>query len=109
MASGYALTVRFSLRDAEAAGLFDALVSRTAEGIRSEPGTLVYVVHTPVGEPLVRVFYELYANREAFQAHEEQAHTRHFLTAREEYLTSTDVVFLDELQELSKRPGVEES
>ncbi|MGW9375022.1 putative quinol monooxygenase [Streptomyces xanthophaeus] len=105
MASGYALTVRFSLRDTESARLFDALVARTAEGIRAEPGTLVYVVHTPVGEPLVRVFYELYADRDAFQTHEEQAHTQHFLTAREEFLTSTDVVFLEELQALSKRPG----
>ncbi|HET6354863.1 putative quinol monooxygenase [Streptomyces sp.] len=107
MPSGYALTVRFSLRDAEAAQQFDALVARTAEGIRTEPGTLAYVVHKPVDEPLVRVFYELYADRDAFQVHEEQAHTRHFLKAREEFLISTDVVFLDELEELSKRPGAE--
>ncbi|MGW7320008.1 putative quinol monooxygenase [Streptomyces sp. NPDC054865] len=109
VAGGYALTVRFSLRNSEAARQFDALVTETAAGIRSEPGTLVYVVHTPVGEPLVRVFYELYADRDAFQAHEEQAHTRHFLTARKEYLTSTDVVFLEELPKVSKRPGAEES
>lgn len=107
MSTGYALTVRFSLRDAEAAQQFDALVARTAEGIRAEVGTLAYVVHEPVGEPLVRVFYELYADRDAFQAHEGQAHTRHFLKAREEFLTSTDVTFLDELEELSKRPRTE--
>nr|WP_217240104.1 antibiotic biosynthesis monooxygenase [Streptomyces sp. AC555_RSS877] len=107
MSTGFALTVRFSLRDTEAAQQFDALVARTAEGIRTEPGTLVYVAHTPVDEPLVRVFYELYADREAFEAHEEQAHTRHFLEAREQFLTSTDVVFLNELEELSKRPGTE--
>ncbi|MFD9047818.1 putative quinol monooxygenase [Streptomyces zaomyceticus] len=105
--SGYALTVRFSLRDTESARQFDQLVAQTAVGIRAEPGTLVYVAHTPVDEPLVRVFYELYADRDAFQAHEEQAHTRHFLKAREEYLASTDVVFLNELQECSKRPGLE--
>jgi hypothetical protein len=59
--SGYALTVRFTTRDADAAQRFDALVARTLEGIRNEPGTLVYVVHVPENEPLVRVFYELYA------------------------------------------------
>ncbi|MEV7471645.1 antibiotic biosynthesis monooxygenase [Streptomyces kronopolitis] len=107
MPTGFALTVRFSLRDSEAAQQFDALVARTAEGIRTEPGTLVYVVHTPVDEPLVRVFYELYADRDAFQAHEEQAHTRHFLKAREEFLTSTEVAFLHEMEALSKRPGTE--
>jgi quinol monooxygenase YgiN len=107
VSTGYALTVRFSLRDTEAAQQFDALVARTAEGIRTEPGTLVYVVHTPVDEPLVRVFYELYADRDAFQAHEDQTHTKHFLAAREQFLTSTEVTFLNELGGLSKRPGAE--
>ncbi|MCY0930886.1 antibiotic biosynthesis monooxygenase [Streptomyces sp. H27-H1] len=107
MSTGFALTVRFSLRDTESAQQFDALVARTAEGIRTEPGTLVYVAHTPVDEPLVRVFYELYADRAAFQAHEEQTHTRHFLKTREQFLTGTDVVFLNELEQLSKRPGTE--
>lgn len=107
MPSGYALTVRFTLRDAAAAQQFDALVAQTAEGIRTEPGTLVYAVHVPVDEPLVRVFYELYASPDAFQAHEQQGHTRHFLTAREEFLASTEVTFLNELAALSKRPGAE--
>lgn len=105
MPSGYALTVRFTLRDAAAAQQFDDLVARTAEGIRTEAGTLVYAVHVPVDEPLVRVFYELYADRDAFQAHEEQAHTKRFLAARDEFLISTDVTFLNELEGLSKRPG----
>ncbi|MBD3550858.1 putative quinol monooxygenase [Streptomyces sp. SP18CM02] len=104
--SGYALTVRFTTRDADAAEQFDALVARTIEGIRSEPGTLVYVVHVPEGEPLVRVFYELYASRDAFQAHEDQAHTKHFLQEREQHLTSTEVAFLDEL--VGKRPAERE-
>ncbi|TLQ38754.1 putative quinol monooxygenase [Streptomyces marianii] len=107
MPSGFALTVRFTLRDAEAAQQFDELVARTATGIREEPGTLVYAVHEPVDEPLVRVFYELYADRAAFQAHEDQAHTKHFLAAREQYLANTEVMFLNELEGLSKRPGLE--
>jgi quinol monooxygenase YgiN len=94
--SGYALIVRFTTRDADAAQQFDALVDRTLEGIRAEPGTLVYVSHTPAEEPDVRVFYELYANEDAFQAHENQPHTRHFLEEREQFLTNTEVTFLRE-------------
>lgn len=109
MTSGYALVVRFSLRDTSAALQFDDLVTQTIEGIRSEAGTLVYAVHTPVNEPLVRVFYELYADRAAFQAHEDQAHTRHFLAAKEELLSNVEVTFLDELGGLSKRPGTEQA
>lgn len=109
MPSGYALAVRFTLQDATAARQFDDLVAQTIEGIREEVGTLVYAVHTPVGEPLVRVFYELYADRAAFKAHEDQPHTRRFLSAREELLSDVEVTFLDELEGLSKRPGRQRS
>jgi len=106
MSSGYALAVRFTTRDADAAQRFDALVERTMEGIRTEPGTLVYVVHVPEEEPLVRVFYELYADRDAFLSHEEQEHTKRMLSEREQYLTSTEVTFLNET--IGKRPAVRE-
>jgi quinol monooxygenase YgiN len=109
VACGYALLVRFTLRDTSAAQLFDDLVARTIEGIRGEAGTLVYSVHTPVDEPLVRVFYELYADRDAFQAHEDQAHTQRFLAAREALLSNVEVTFLNELEGLSKRPGTEQA
>jgi len=105
--SGYALTVRFTLRDGQAAQQFDQLVAQTIPGIRTEPGTLAYVVHTPEDEPLVRVFYELYADRDAFAAHEDQDHTKRFLAAREQLLSGVDVTFLNELEELSKRPEAE--
>lgn len=96
MTEGFGLVVRFKLRDEEAATAFDRLCAKTLEGIKaSEPGTLAYVTHTPEGEPLVRVFYELYADREAFDAHEAQPHTRHFLAEREQYLAGVEVTFLD--------------
>ncbi|GAA2674236.1 putative quinol monooxygenase [Actinoplanes palleronii] len=95
MIKGFGLVVRFTLRDDQAARDFDELIDRTAAGIRqSEPGTLAYVVHTVPDEPLVRVFYELYADRAAFDAHEQQPHTRHFLTERDRFVTSTEVTFL---------------
>ncbi|EGJ72725.1 hypothetical protein STTU_p0112 (plasmid) [Streptomyces sp. Tu6071] len=100
--SGYALVVRFTTRDADSAKKFDALVSRTLEGIRYEPGTLAYVVHVPEGEPLVRVFYELYASYDAFQIHEAQPHTQRMLSEREQYLDGSEVTFLNEL--MGKRP-----
>ncbi|MGW0708190.1 putative quinol monooxygenase [Streptomyces sp. NPDC002643] len=96
MSEGFGLVVRFALRDQEAATAFDALCADTLTGIKAkEPGTLTYVVHTPVDEPLVRVFYELYADRAAFELHETQSHTRRFLAEREQYLAEVDVTFLD--------------
>ncbi|MFE9215986.1 putative quinol monooxygenase [Streptomyces lavendulae] len=98
MNEGFGLVVRFSLRDQECAAAFDELCAVTLEGIRAdEPGTLAYVVHVPEGEPLVRVFYELYADRVAFEAHEVQPHTRRFLARREQYLAGVEVTFLDVL------------
>ncbi|CAN3981235.1 putative quinol monooxygenase [Kitasatospora purpeofusca] len=95
---GYGLVVRFTAKD-EAAGLaFDELAATALEGIRAhEPGTLVYVNHRVPDEPRVRVFYELYADRAAFDAHEEQPHVRRFLAERGQFLESFEVTFLDEV------------
>jgi quinol monooxygenase YgiN len=91
----FGLVVRFYLKDEAAAAGFDQLVSETAPGIRdAEPGTLVYASHTVEGEPLQRIFYELYADRTAFDAHEQQPHTLRFLEQREQYLTGHDVDFV---------------
>ena len=91
----FGLVVRFFCKDEAAAAGFDQLVAQTAPGIRDwEPGTLVYASHTVTGEPLQRIFYELYADREAFEAHERQPHTRRFLDQREQYLTGHSVDFV---------------
>lgn len=82
---GYALLVRFALRDA-AGPAFDALVARTVGLVRAhEPGTLVYAVHTAAA-PAERIFYELYRDREAFVFHERQTYVREFLAARGAFL-----------------------
>ena len=92
---GYGLVVRFRLRPGHE-GAFDDLVARTVEGIkRDEPGTLIYVSHAVGDEPAARLFYELYRDRAAFEAHEEQPHTRHFLEARAEHVESYTVDFVD--------------
>jgi quinol monooxygenase YgiN len=92
----WALAVRFYLRDDEAARGFDQLTSETVPQIvKDEPGTLIYAVHKVKDAPLSRVFYELYENREAFDFHEQQEHTKRFLAEREQYLTGVRVEFLD--------------
>ena len=70
----FGLVVRFTARDEDAAEAFDTLAAETLEGIKGEPGTLVYVNHSVPEEPTTRVFYELYADRAAFDAHEAQPH-----------------------------------
>ncbi|MEU2428634.1 antibiotic biosynthesis monooxygenase [Streptomyces sp. NPDC007861] len=96
MNEGFGLVVRFTLKGETAATAFDALCVATLRGIASlEPGTLIYVSHVPEGEPLVRVFYELYADRAAFKAHEEQPHTQRFLAERGQYLSDVEVTFLN--------------
>jgi quinol monooxygenase YgiN len=91
----FALVVRFDCRDSSAAARFDEL---TAEAVRlvteREPGTLVYATATVEGEPLARVFYEVYRDREAFQAHEEAGHVRSFHARKDPLLTATRVEFL---------------
>ncbi|MBO2440298.1 antibiotic biosynthesis monooxygenase [Actinomadura nitritigenes] len=92
----FGLVVRFTCKDEQSARAFDQLVSETVDKIRTdEPGTLVYAVHKVDGQPLQRMFYELYRDRAAFDAHEEQTHTRRFLGARDELLASVEVDWLD--------------
>ena len=92
----FGLMVRFTCKDESAAAGFDALVAQTGEQIRAhEPGTLIYTVHRVEGRPLERIFYELYRDEDAFQAHEDQGYVKAFLAEREQYLASTEVDRLD--------------
>lgn len=90
----FALVVRFELRP-ETVDAFDDLVARTLDGIRDEPGTLMYVTSRVVDAPLSRIFVEVYADRDAFVAHEEYPHTQRFLEEREAMVESYRVEFLD--------------
>ncbi|GAA4569302.1 putative quinol monooxygenase [Planotetraspora kaengkrachanensis] len=91
----FGLVVRFTCKNEESAAAFDRLVSETIAKIRTdEPGTIVYASHLVDGQPLQRIFYELYQDRAAFDAHEQTDHTKHFLAARGELLISTDVDWL---------------
>ena len=79
----FALAVRFEVHDEQAAAQFDALAHDLVEHIKAkEPGTLLYVTHTIESEPLARLFYEVYADEDAFQAHQDAEYVEAFLTAR---------------------------
>jgi quinol monooxygenase YgiN len=79
----FALVVRFDIRDEEATAQFDALTQEAVRQIvANEPGTLVYATHAVEGAPLARVFYEVYADRAAFQAHEDAEHVKAFHAAK---------------------------
>jgi quinol monooxygenase YgiN len=88
----FGLSVRFTCKDTASAKAFDAMVAEMVPQIRQhEPGTLIYAVHEVEGKPLERIFYELYRDRVAFDAHEEQPYVRHFLAARDKFLTGRKV------------------
>ncbi|HEV7823284.1 MAG TPA: antibiotic biosynthesis monooxygenase [Mycobacteriales bacterium] len=91
--SNFGLVVRFVLRPGHEE-LFDELVAETLTGIQQEPGTLIYASHSVGGEPQVRIFYELYEDRAAFDAHEAEDHVRRFLKERERHVESFTVDFL---------------
>jgi quinol monooxygenase YgiN len=91
----FGLCVRFTCKDEASAQAYDRLVAETVERIKAdEPGTLVYACHRVEGEPLRRVFYELYRDKAAFDAHSGAAHVRRYLAEREQYLASTEVDWL---------------
>lgn len=91
----FSLYVRFELKDEAAAAGFDALVAKTVPLIESEePGTRHYIVSTVRDAPLSRVFYEVYDDQNAFEAHEQQPHVKQFLAERELYLESHAVAWL---------------
>jgi quinol monooxygenase YgiN len=94
MGEPFGLVVRHTLKPGSAAA-FDELAADALQLIRArEPGTLVYAVHRVADEPQVRLFYELYRDRDAFNDHEAQPHTRHFLQEREQHLEGLEVTFL---------------
>ena len=83
----FGLSVRFTCKDQASAEAYDRLVAETIEQIKAnEPGTIVYASHTVKDEPLQRIFYELYRDKDAFDAHEAAPHTQRYLAERDQYL-----------------------
>lgn len=94
MSDRFGLVVKFTLKPGHEEA-FDELVSETLPGVRDgEPGTLIYTCHRVRDAPSERLFYELYRDREAFDAHGQQPHVRRFLAEREQHLERAVVDFL---------------
>jgi len=92
----YGLVVRFKLLDGHEAA-FDALASKTLHSIEAEePRTAVYLTHRLPATPGVRIFYELYDDIDAFEAHERTAHVRRFLEERSQHLRADPEVWVVE-------------
>jgi quinol monooxygenase YgiN len=89
-----ALVVRFHLRPGHEPEFDDLVASTVAAIAQHEPGTVVYATHRVEDQPMLRIFYELYENRAAFEAHEHQPHVRHFLAERERLVERVDVDWL---------------
>ena len=101
------LVVRFDCRDEAAAARFDELTAEVVGEISAnEPGTLTYATSAVRGEPLARVFYEVYRDRDAFQAHEDAEHVRRFHALKDPLLTGTRVEFLTPGPALQRQGGV---
>lgn len=49
--------------------------------VRSEAGTLQYVLHRSVQDPTVFVFYELYQDQEALNFHSKTSHMKEMVTS----------------------------
>ncbi len=91
----FSLVARFDCLDDDAAEKFDALIAELVPHIESaEPGTLVYVTNTVEDEPLARVFFEVYRDRDAFDVHERQEHVVRFHEARAPCMAGARVEFL---------------
>jgi quinol monooxygenase YgiN len=91
----FALVVRFDIRDQEAAERFDDLTAAVVRAIMvHEPGTLVYATHRVEGEPLARVFYEVYEDRDAFERHQTAQHVIDFHAQKDPLVVARRVEFL---------------
>lgn len=77
----HTLLVRFDVADEDAAAAFDALTARAIPALLArEPGTLTYQRFTVEGEPLARVFHEVYRDAAAHAEHERSPETAAYLT-----------------------------
>lgn len=74
---------------------FDRLADQVVEQVRTgEPETLAYVVHSVPSAPLQRILYQLYADREAYDRHQERPYVTDFESRRRPLVLATNVIEL---------------
>jgi quinol monooxygenase YgiN len=70
---GLAVTALWEARDGEADAVADIL-ARFAPQARQEPGVQLFIVHRAAENPAQFLFYELFEDATAFDAHQQTAH-----------------------------------
>jgi quinol monooxygenase YgiN len=84
----------YTLLDA-GADEFDRLAEQVVEQVRTgEPDTLAYVVHGVPSAPLQRILYQLYADRAAYDQHQERPYVAEFESRRRPLVLATNVIEL---------------
>ena len=74
---------------------FDLLAEQVVEQVQTgEPGTLAYVVHGVPSAPLQRILYQLYADRAAYDWHQERPYVAEFEARRRPLVLATNVIEL---------------
>jgi quinol monooxygenase YgiN len=74
---------------------FDRLTRRVVRQVRvHEPDTLVYIVHAVPSAPMQRILYEVYADREGYEAHKRQPYVAEFEADRRPYVLATNIIEL---------------
>ena len=70
---GLAVTAQWEARDGEADTVADIL-ARFAPQARQEPGMKLFLVHRSLQNPAQFLFYELFEDESAFEAHQQTPH-----------------------------------
>jgi quinol monooxygenase YgiN len=74
---------------------FDRLAAQVAHAVRqAEPGTLVYACHTVDNAPDQRLFYQLFRDANAVEAHTRQPHVQRFAREARAHVGGTNVIEL---------------
>ncbi|MFB9833065.1 putative quinol monooxygenase, partial [Actinoallomurus acaciae] len=74
---------------------FDRLTAEVAHAVRqAEPGTLVYACHTVDNSPNQRLFYQLFRDANAVEAHTRQPHVQRFAREARAHVSATNVLEL---------------
>jgi quinol monooxygenase YgiN len=77
------------------ADAFDRLAAEVAHAVRqTEPGTLVYACHTVDNSPDQRLFYQLFRDADAVEAHTRQPHVQRFARDARAHVSGTNVIEL---------------
>ncbi len=95
MSGEFGLIVRFILKPGHEE-LFDSSVHELISAVREhEPGVLLFACHSVEGRSGERIFYELYQDRDGFDAHGNHEHTQRFLAERDRHVADIRVDFLE--------------